>query len=330
MGTCRLTVVMYHYVRPIAKSSHPGIRGLELEAFEGQLDYLQKYYRVVSAAQVVAASCGRANLPAAPVLLTFDDGYKDHFRYVYPALKRRRLSGTFFPPAGVVRERRILDVNKVHFILANVANPEVLVAEIEEAVAMARDEFELLATEEYRRRYWQANRFDPPEVIYVKRMLQVGLPAALRARLAAGLFSRHVSEDESGFAEDLYVSEHELKEMLDGGMEIGSHGYSHNWLNSLGILEQSDDIDRSLALLADLGVAREGFFFCYPYGAYTAETMELLKRRGCGCAMTTKVGLADIDPKGVLEMARIDTNDLPHTGQASPVGWTLQALSPAC
>ena len=37
-----LTIVMYHYVRPIKESKFPGIKGLELEGFKRQLDYLSE------------------------------------------------------------------------------------------------------------------------------------------------------------------------------------------------------------------------------------------------------------------------------------------------
>ena len=43
-----LTIVMYHYVRPIVNSKYPGIKGLELEGFVRQLDYLQENFRIIS------------------------------------------------------------------------------------------------------------------------------------------------------------------------------------------------------------------------------------------------------------------------------------------
>ena len=43
-----LTIVTYHYVRPIKKSSYPLIKGLELESFKIQLDYLEKNYKIIT------------------------------------------------------------------------------------------------------------------------------------------------------------------------------------------------------------------------------------------------------------------------------------------
>ena len=42
-----VTVVMYHYVRPIKDSKFPRIKGLELELFKLQLDYLKKNFNML-------------------------------------------------------------------------------------------------------------------------------------------------------------------------------------------------------------------------------------------------------------------------------------------
>lgn len=317
-----LTILMYHYVRPIAESRHPSLRGLELVDFEGQLDYIDRHYNVVSVSEVVEAANGGCPLPDCSLLLSFDDGYSDHYRYVLPVLRRRKKTGIFFPPACAVLERKMLDVNKVHFLLATMSDHALLANHIENAVDAARDEFELLSLAEYREKLWKDSRFDSAEDIYIKRMLQFALPECLRNRITGELFRRLVTEDESGFADELYVSEENLGEMLADGMEIGSHGYAHYWLNSLSTEDQAVDIDRSLDMLELIGVPRRGFYFCYPYGAYTSETVNILSTRGCAAAFTTKVALARLDSAGLLELPRLDTNDLPKNGLAATGSWT--------
>ena len=37
-------IVMYHYVRPLKSSLYPGIKGLELDGFVNQLEYLKKKF----------------------------------------------------------------------------------------------------------------------------------------------------------------------------------------------------------------------------------------------------------------------------------------------
>jgi len=320
-----LTVVMYHYVRPIASSRYPGINGLELDAFERQLDYLQHHHSVVTARDVIASARGEAILPPNPLLLTFDDGYSDHHSYVFTSLVRRGITGVFFPPSCTAVARRMLDVNRIHFILAAASDPEELVRVVEAHVDERRDEFGLGSLASYRAQYFQANRFDPASVIYVKRMLQRALPAALRHAIADELFRRFVTGDERAFVDELYLDAADLMEMVAAGMEVGSHGHTHQWLDSLEARAQAADIEESLLMLDAIGLPRRDFLFCYPYGGYNADTLEVLQSMGCGAAFTTRVGLARPTRSSLLMLPRLDTNDLPTDGSAEPCEWTLKA-----
>ena len=78
-----LTIIMYHYVRPIRGSEFPGIKGLELEGFKRQLDFLEENYSIVTTEQVIDAVIKDKKLPKNACWLTFDDGYKDHYIYMY-------------------------------------------------------------------------------------------------------------------------------------------------------------------------------------------------------------------------------------------------------
>ena len=51
---------------------------------------------------------------------------------------------------------------------------------------------------------------------------------------------------------------------------------------------------------------------CYPYGAYSNDTLRILKDRNCAVGLTTKVGVAEISLDSALELPRFDTNDFPQ------------------
>ena len=117
-----INIVMYHYVRPIKESAFPNIKGLELDGFKRQLDYLSSKYYFLTAEDVIDAVTNDKELPKDSCWLTFDDGYKDHFLYVLPELRKRKIQGSFFPPVKPVNERIMLDVNSIHYILASSTN----------------------------------------------------------------------------------------------------------------------------------------------------------------------------------------------------------------
>ena len=69
-------------------------------------------------------------MPPESCYLGFDDGFKDHFKYVLPELLSRNIKGSFFPPAGAVMKREMLDEHALHFILESTTDYVVLVNEI--------------------------------------------------------------------------------------------------------------------------------------------------------------------------------------------------------
>lgn len=319
-----LTIVMYHYVRPLSQSAYPKLKALDLDLFIAQLDFIERHYRPVDMKDVLAACRGEANLPECAVLLTFDDGYADHWEHVFPILHKRHLSGIFFPPSRAIAAREILDVNKVHFILAagSITN---IIHHLEAGIEDARGDCSLPSLEELRREWRVASRFDTADVIYVKRLLQHVLPRALRADLTSRLFSQFVSADERAFADELYVTSGQLTQMIDGGMHVGSHGHEHFWLDRLPAEAAAADIERSLDFLESLGVSRQDFAFCYPYGAFNDETIRILTDLKCGAAFTTQIGLAQPRPDCALSLPRLDTNDLPKRANDMPNRWTRVA-----
>lgn len=310
MGATEVTLVTYHYVRPLAGSRFPELKALDLVAFERQLDYLAAHYRFVTTEQVMAAYRGEGELPPNGVLLTFDDGYADHFRYVLPRFLDRGISGDFYVTATAALDRQLMDVNRIQFTLASTNDIAALIAEIEAGIEAAQGEFGLKTLAEYRAELMMPNRFDGPDVAYVKRLLQSALPAALRAYLAAQLFRRFVTADEAGFVEELYMGPAELRAMQANGMHIGLHSNHHVWLDQMSREEQAAEIAGSKRICAALGQPETGFSFCAPYGRYNADTLDLLGEAGCAFAVTTRSAIAKLtDPP--FEVPRLDTNEVP-------------------
>ena len=323
-----LVIVMYHYVRDAAHTRYPGINGLSVNAFRGQLDYLQAHHTIVTTETVLAAIDGESDaLPENPVWLTFDDGYRDHIDTVLPILCDRGLSAAFFPPAQPIVEGRVLDVNKIHFILAASPDSKQLASDLMTCIAEARSEYGLESPQDYYDRWARPGRWDSAEVIFLKRVLQNGLPRAARAEITERLFRQFVTGDEAAFAEELYMTQGQLRDLLGSGMYVGSHGYGHDWMDSLPAAEQERDIDLSLDFLADLGAPTENWIMCYPYGAYDDGLLSILRRKGCAAGVTVETGIAWIGRDDPLTLKRLDTNDLPCHGAAEPNHWTRQAVA---
>ena len=319
---------MYHYVRDLVHSRYPGIKGLQADLFREQLGYLEKYYSIVHPDQVIEAAAGNGKkLPDNAALLTFDDGYIDHYTTVFPILMERGLSGMFFPPSQVVRDHRLLDVNRIHFILAAESNTSCLIDALYENLDEFRKDYELTGNEEYFAEYGVANRWDTAEVIFFKRMLQHALPEELRLEISDRLFAKFVGIEEAAFARELYVNQDQLRLMINSGMHVGSHSASHRWLDKLTIGDQAKEIDESIGFLEEIGAATENWVMCYPYGAYNGSLLDLLRSRQCAIGLTTEVDIADLQHHDPLALPRLDTNDIPKSSTADANDWTLRVLN---
>lgn len=322
----RVTVVMYHYVRDLKNSRYPEIKGCDVRLFKEQIIYIKKHYKPVTVEEVIDAYENKRPLPDKAILLTFDDAYADHFTYAFPVLEHEHIQGVFFPPVKAVTEHTVLDVNKVHFILASTPIEKMpqLLDELRVMVEKNKDEYGLQSFEHYFEQYAEANRFDPKEVIFVKRLLQVALPEEMRKKMTSELFEKSVGMDESMFSRELYMTIDQIKCMVDCGMHIGSHGYDHYWLSSLTKDKQEFEIAKSIEFIKMVGGDVNNWTMGYPYGDYNDDTIALLKQHGCKMGFTTDVDVADLSIRGkdmLFKMPRLDVNDLPKDANALVNEW---------
>lgn len=306
----KLTIVMYHYVRELTHSRYPEIKGLEIESFKDQISYIKEYYNPISAYDLMDAVEFGAALPPQPILLTFDDAYIDHFAVVFPILNRENISGCFFPSAKCILESCVLDVNKIHFILACVQDKSLLVNYLYESIAENKSLYDLESKEYYWRKYGVQSRYDSAEVMFTKRMLQRAMPEELRRAITADLFKKFVSADEKAFSKELYMNIDQVTCLQRNGMYIGSHGFDHYWLNSVSEFDQQKEVDLSLQFLKVVGSDPNRWIICYPYGAYNQSLLTILKNRNCSIGLTTEVRVADLKNDNKLALPRLDTNDL--------------------
>lgn len=307
-----LTIVMYHYVRDLEHSRFPAIKGLSIERFRRQLDYIQAHYTPITVGDLLEALASpKKDLPANSILLTFDDGYSDHFANVYPLLDARRIQGCFFPPAQAILEHKVLDVNKIHFVLAAAPDAGALLEQVFSSLFEFRSKYELKTREEYLQEMTGQHRYDTREVTVLKRLLQRELPEPIRAEIVRRLFAAHVTADEAAFACELYMSLDQIACLHRHGMHIGSHGYAHAWLNRLSPQAQAEEIDRSLDFLQKLGVGRTDWSMCYPYGGVDDSLLQILRTRQCPLGFTAEPRIAELEVDDRLTLPRLDTNDLP-------------------
>lgn len=298
---------MYHYVRPLAGSAWPRLKALDLRDFAGQLDWLAQNRRLIGPAELQRALAGEEALPPRACLLTFDDGYSDHHDHVAPLLADRGIGGLFFAPFSSLVGRRVLEVNKIQLVLASLPRPETLAEELD---ALLRERG-LADPPLLRAAHFAPNRFDPAPVAYAKRLLQHVLPPAARGLAVDMLFRRHVTADEAGLAEELYLSPAQARDMRTAGHEFGGHGDLHLWHAQAGADELAAEIAGSTRALRQIGAPVAGGFYCYPFGSQNAAVRDAVASAGFRIGFTVEPATCDPAAVDPLRIPRLDTNDLP-------------------
>ena len=306
----KLFVSMYHYVRDLKYSRYPEIKGLDANLFRKQIEFMTANFAVIRMEQLLDAVLRKTDLPKNPILLTFDDGYIDNYTYVMPILEEFGHQGSFFIPGKTFVEHKLLDVNKIHYLLAS-ANVLELTEDLKHEMDFYRgNDFQYPSTQELYDKYAVANRFDSAETIFIKRILQTALPERLRNIISSKLFAKYVGVTEEQLAYELYLTEDQIRTMKRHGMHIGLHGFDHYWLANLSETQMKQDLDLALDALGEF-IDKNCWTICYPYGNYNAHLLKVIKESGACLGFTTEVRRADLNIDLPLTLPRLDCNDFP-------------------
>jgi peptidoglycan/xylan/chitin deacetylase (PgdA/CDA1 family) len=201
----RLTAVAFHRVLPRSDprfaTSDPEYT-LPLDVFEECLAFFRRHYHVVSFADVLRARRGEHRLPERPLLITFDDGWRDNVEYALPALRAARMPSVLFV-AGAAVDR---------------GTPfwqEQLVAAWRSGRLDAARARQLLHAAGAR----EAIDGDPLAPVRAGITALEALAPEARDRLLAG-------DILAGEPHSMITSD-DLRTLADAGVAIGAHGFSH-------------------------------------------------------------------------------------------------------
>ncbi|MGM9571855.1 MAG: polysaccharide deacetylase family protein [bacterium] len=306
----KLYISMYHYTRDLTHSRYPKIKALDKQLFRQQIEYMKNNFNIVTMEQVISAVEGKATLPKKALLLTFDDGYIDNYTFAFPVLEEYGIQGSFFIPGKTFTTHQLLDVNKIHYILAS-ADIKKLVVDLKDKMNYYRgQEFDYPSNDELWNQYALSSRFDDKEVVFVKRILQTVLPEKLRNQISSDLFKKYMEISEEQLAYELYMTDEQIRTMKRHGMFIGIHGYDHYWLGNLSQEQMKGDIDMALEILDEF-IDKNHWVMNYPYGNYNPNVLEYIKSKGCCIGLTTEVRVAEIGKDNALKLPRLDCNDFP-------------------
>jgi len=88
-----IPVLMYHSVNDELRDS----RDVSVKTFESHIRYIAEHgYTSLTAMALYKALKGETPMPAKPVCITFDDGFRDNYTNAFPILKRYHVKAVYF------------------------------------------------------------------------------------------------------------------------------------------------------------------------------------------------------------------------------------------
>ncbi len=105
----RVPILMYHYLSAPPPDADIYRQDLSVtpELFAAHLDRIQaEGYQTISLYDLLLHLTQGAPLPEKPVVITFDDGYRDNYENAFPLLKERSMTATFFVITDFIDEER--------------------------------------------------------------------------------------------------------------------------------------------------------------------------------------------------------------------------------
>jgi peptidoglycan/xylan/chitin deacetylase (PgdA/CDA1 family) len=299
-----ITSVMYHYVRPV-EDSH--LRYLTVDDFKKQLDWFEA--SVGSFLTEDEWDEAKAGKPQSGVLLTFDDGLKDHFDHVLPVLVERGIFGIFFVNTSPLFSNSVLPVHLAHKLLSlgisheildffKLKLPPAIWGEINQGVAGSR----------YKKQVELDSNIALKKVInylFSEFDLSEILDSAAREFLKCSI---------AELSSTWYLSEQEVREIDASGMRIGSHTSTHRLLSKLDRAEIFNELHESKVTLERL-LGKTVDEFCYPYGgsnSYNQVVKDTLSSLHYSVAHDVSARRISADDfKNKYELPRFDCNEFP-------------------
>ena len=240
-----LKTFTYHYILDKKKKIQNSILGPTQESFYKQIKFLKQNYNIISPNEI-------KNNNKGDVLLTFDDGLKDHINIVSPILDEFNIKGLFFIPTCILDEVPCIPVY-IHYSLAllrvkkfqSILDIYFEKNKIKKKFKNASNSFEKIKEIKHFFKF----ELDHKECINIVRYLK-----------------RYLEETYPNLFYHIFLTEKEIKDLSEHGHFISCHTYSHP---SLGHKYKLDFLIKEIKLAKqslEKLIGKSNSFFCLPYG----------------------------------------------------------------
>lgn len=268
-----LSILIFHRVLPQADPLRIGEP--TAEEFDGFMAYLARNYPVLPLREAVTM-LRRGQLPRRACCITFDDGYADNLNIALPILEKYRLPATVFVATGYLNGGRMFN----DAVIDSIALSSSGMLDLRE-IGLGKHE---LATLNDRRAAIAAIleqlKYRPPvqRDANTKRLIEIANCGPLPT--------------------DIMMTDEQVKELSDRGVDIGGHTVGHPILTSIDDELARQEIAQGKQRLEAI-TGKPVLTFAYPNGRphrdYTARHVAMVRELGFVLAVSTANGAGGPD-----------------------------------
>ncbi|EID3794353.1 polysaccharide deacetylase family protein, partial [Campylobacter jejuni] len=288
-------------------------RYLHIENFKKQLDFFEKEFGFVTYDEFLYLKENPlfCNKLKNKILLTFDDGLKDHYNYVFNELVKRKILGIFFVPTRIFKQKKALNVHRIHYLLGKMGGGILLntAYNIIKPNILKKSSLKL-----FKNYYQELN--DDKNTKDFKLLFNYFIKPKYKEKILDEMVARFWNDEE--IFNNLYLNKDELKIMSENDMLIASHSSTHLSFKTLDICDQKYELQTSISFLNSF-IKQPIQLFSYPYGENTAYSKRWLKNNNFDFAFNS-IPSKDIEYKDLINnpfaLHRYDCNEFIY-GKAS-------------
>ncbi len=274
-GAQALTVLAYHRVTDPVQAGFdtfaPNVSATPVH-FAAQMDFVARHFNVVSLADAQNWLAGQRPLPLHPLLITFDDGYRDNLEHAFPVLQQHGFPAVIFLATNYIGQKKpfFWDLAAYCFYhtqkdtaVLPLAGPQQWADEKTRSRVM----YQWLESLK-----WLPNAAKETAVQQLPDSLDVAIPADAFARLC--------------------LSWDQVRRMAAAGITFGAHTQNHPILTRISLEEAEKEIRGSQARIVN-ETGQPVTAFAYPNGQaadFNPALQEILQRAGFNAAFTLLPG----------------------------------------
>ena len=117
----KLKILLYHGVTSVKSKGIENIskKHIDINIFEKQMRYLNKYCSVLSIDEVVNLYSKKAKKTGEYFAVTFDDGFKNNFTNAFPILQKYKIPAIFYISTGMINSKDLFWVDQIECCINN-------------------------------------------------------------------------------------------------------------------------------------------------------------------------------------------------------------------